>query len=218
MDFVTRLKQYIEYTALPVSQFADTAQIPRPTLSQILNGRNKKISNELIAKLHKGFPRLSIIWLLFGDGEMEVNVSYGSTASTRSQTRSDNSLFDADSDEAHEYEELAPYGSCDSSSQQQYESSEFVFGGTSSPYIQTKGVKSQSDSLQQRFDSRNRQNQQDNIHQTHNSNAQSATRSGGSFNLNPAMSISPDSSKRVQSIMVFYTDNSFEIFTPSSSQ
>lgn len=64
MDFVTRLKQYIEFTGLPVSQFADTAQIPRPTLSQILNGRNKKISNELIAKLHEGFPRLNIIWLL----------------------------------------------------------------------------------------------------------------------------------------------------------
>jgi predicted transcriptional regulator len=53
MDIVTRLKQFMDYTQLPSSQFADQAQIPRPTLSQIMNGRNKKISNELITKLHE---------------------------------------------------------------------------------------------------------------------------------------------------------------------
>ncbi len=219
MDFVTRLKQYIEFTSLSVSQFADTAQIPRPTLSQILNGRNKKISNELIAKLHKGFPRLNIIWLLFGDGDMEVNVQYGSTPSTLSQTRPENTLFDDGTAEAREYEDPAPYGSNDFSSQQPYDSPGFGFGGqSSSPYVQTNKVNPQSDCRQQRFDGRERQGQQGSPHQAHGTGASSSTRSGGSFNLNPAMSISPDSSKRVQSIMVFYTDNSFEIFTPSSSQ
>ena len=70
MDIVGRLKEYIEYLGMQNSQFADKAQIPRPTLSQILNGRNKKISNELIDKLHYAFPNLNIMWLLFGDGEM----------------------------------------------------------------------------------------------------------------------------------------------------
>ncbi|MDO5396113.1 MAG: helix-turn-helix domain-containing protein [Bacteroidales bacterium] len=70
MDIVGRLKEYIEYLGMQNSQFADKAQIPRPTLSQILNGRNKKISNELIDKLHYTFPNLNIMWLLFGDGEM----------------------------------------------------------------------------------------------------------------------------------------------------
>jgi plasmid maintenance system antidote protein VapI len=70
MDIVTRLKQFIDYTKLPSSQFADMAQIPRPTLSQIMNGRNKKISNELISKLHETFPQLNVMWLMFGDGDM----------------------------------------------------------------------------------------------------------------------------------------------------
>lgn len=56
--------------SLSSSQFADTAGIARPTLSQILNGRNKKISNELIGKVHSAFPQLNVVWLLFGDGEM----------------------------------------------------------------------------------------------------------------------------------------------------
>ena len=37
---------------IAISQFADNCQIPRPTMSQILNGRNKKISDELISKIH----------------------------------------------------------------------------------------------------------------------------------------------------------------------
>lgn len=54
------------------SQFADRCGIPRPTVSQILNGRNKKISDELIGKIHQAFPSLSVLWLMFGEGEMVV--------------------------------------------------------------------------------------------------------------------------------------------------
>lgn len=72
MDIVTRLKIYMDHTGLQISQFADTASIPRPTLSQILSGRNKKISNEVLTKLHNAYPDLNIAWLLFGDGEMDL--------------------------------------------------------------------------------------------------------------------------------------------------
>lgn len=70
MDFVERLKQFMEQLGISSSQFADAAGIPRPTLSQILSGRNKKISNEVISKLHTAFPQLNVLWLLFGDGSM----------------------------------------------------------------------------------------------------------------------------------------------------
>lgn len=70
MSLLNRLKAYIEHTKLPLSQFADNAGIPRPTLSQITSGRNKKISNELLVKLHKAYPQLNISWLLFGDEPM----------------------------------------------------------------------------------------------------------------------------------------------------
>lgn len=72
MDIVSRLKTFIDYLGIPYSAFADQAQITRPTLSQILNGRNKKISNELISKLHAAFPSLNILWLMFGDGDMII--------------------------------------------------------------------------------------------------------------------------------------------------
>lgn len=71
MDFVNRLKFFMDSHGIAISQFADTCRIPRPTLSQILNGRNKKISDELIAKIHAAYPRLSVLWLMFGEGEME---------------------------------------------------------------------------------------------------------------------------------------------------
>ena len=74
MDLVNRLKLYIESTGLTSTQFADAAGITRPTLSQILSGRNKKISNEILGKLHGAFPDLDIMWLLFG-GESNSNLT-----------------------------------------------------------------------------------------------------------------------------------------------
>lgn len=73
MDIVSRLKKYMDYSQLAISQFADTCNIPRPTISQILNGRNKKVSDELIGKIHSAFPDLSIVWLMFGEGPMIIN-------------------------------------------------------------------------------------------------------------------------------------------------
>ena len=70
MDIVSRLKKFLEQAGISNSQFADTCVIPRPTLSQLLNGRNKKVSDEVIAKIHRAYPTLNIMWLLFGDGEM----------------------------------------------------------------------------------------------------------------------------------------------------
>lgn len=73
MDINNRLKRFIQSTGLSDGQFADKAGIPRPSLSQILSGRNKKISHELISKLHYTFPGLNILWLMFGDDEDIIN-------------------------------------------------------------------------------------------------------------------------------------------------
>lgn len=67
-----RLKTFIENKGLSYSQFADTCGIPRPSLSQLLTGRNKKISDVLVGQIHNMFPELSILWLLFGEGPMEI--------------------------------------------------------------------------------------------------------------------------------------------------
>ena len=69
-----RLKTFIEKIGLSYSQFADSCGIPRPSLSQLLTGRNKKINDIMVGQIHQTFPQLSIVWLLFGEGPMEGNV------------------------------------------------------------------------------------------------------------------------------------------------
>lgn len=67
-----RLKGFIDSQGITNSQFADLCGIPRPSLSQLLSGRNKKISDVLVAQIHKAFPKLSVLWLLFDEGPMLV--------------------------------------------------------------------------------------------------------------------------------------------------
>lgn len=67
-----RLKHFLEFTGLTNSQFADQCGIPRPTLSQLLSGRNKKLSDQVLRPIHLHFPDLSLVWLMFGEGDMLV--------------------------------------------------------------------------------------------------------------------------------------------------
>lgn len=80
MDIVQRIRTFMNASQISSMQFADACSIPRPTLSQILNGRNKKISDEVIAKIHEAYPDLSVLWLLFGEGEMLANAGVSSGA------------------------------------------------------------------------------------------------------------------------------------------
>lgn len=82
MDIVSRLKTFIDHLGVPVTQFADNCGIPRPTLSQLLNGRNKTVRDELIAKIHAAYPRLSVMWLMFGEGEAILDASTDTPAQT----------------------------------------------------------------------------------------------------------------------------------------
>ena len=75
MDIVSMLKKFLDQAGISNSQFADNCDIPRPTLSQLLNGRNKKVSDEVIGKIHRAYPSLNVMWLMFGDGEMLLDGS-----------------------------------------------------------------------------------------------------------------------------------------------
>ena len=88
MDIISRLKRFLEQNGISNSQFADTCEIPRPTLSQLLNGRNKKVSDEVISKIHAAYPALNIMWLMFGDGEMFVSGAASSSGNDVSQNLS----------------------------------------------------------------------------------------------------------------------------------
>lgn len=161
MNIVDRLKIYMEHTGLPISQFADAALIPRPTLSQILSGRNKKISNEILEKLHIAFPSLNVAWLLFGDGNM---LKGDAPAAAHAQVQ-DNQPRTAP----------APYAAA-------------VANAAAAKAAATEtSVESPKSSTETTYEK----------------------------NQESTISLAPDTNKKIQTIMVFYTDSSFEIFTPS---
>lgn len=209
MDIVSRLKQFMEYTGMASSQFADTAQIPRPTLSQIMSGRNKKISNEIIGKLHEAFPHLNVIWLLFGDGDML-------TADDKqiSEPLNGNTLFDSI--------DYVPYGK--------------EVGAPGDPYANSPyngAEKSQTPPTP--YPPFNRPAANRNIYHTgpttdpqasQASQVSAATQTNTETSPQPQATIAPiiaaaeaaDKTKHIASIMVFYTDSSFETFYPRTAQ
>ena len=69
-NFATRLKHFMDSIHVPSTQFADMCEIPRPSFSQLLSGRNQKVSDVLIRKIHAAYPDLSVMWLMFGEGPM----------------------------------------------------------------------------------------------------------------------------------------------------
>lgn len=102
MDIVSRLKQFIDSHSIPVTAFADTCGIPRPSLSQLLNGRNKKVSDEVIAKIHAAYPSLSMLWLMFGEGVMEsdANIQTSEPQTTLSEPISQAEVFETEDDDS----------------------------------------------------------------------------------------------------------------------
>lgn len=107
MDIVSRLRKFMDSQSITNSQFADTCGIPRPTLSQILAGRNKKISDELISKIHTGYPWLNVMWLLFGEGNMESDQN---TQISEPQNEPESAPLSPEISVVHDFEEQAPYG------------------------------------------------------------------------------------------------------------
>lgn len=101
---IERLTQFIDYTGLTNSQFADRADIPRPSLSQMFHGRNKSLNNHVLSKLNAAFPNLNIVWLLFGTGNMlnDSNIEFSEPQIGRNeveeslQSPENNALTDGD--------------------------------------------------------------------------------------------------------------------------
>lgn len=180
---IQRLKQFMSQTGLTSTQFADKASIPRPTLSQMLHGRNKSINNQVLAKLDENFPELNIVWLLFGRGDMYANPNF------KSSERQNDSLFGLRQeqkavDDVVRDEEEAPYGTSSKAI-----NANAAIENTASPLSSASGWTASVLSTP----------------------PEEAIRDA-------AKSISTDPGKRISSIIVLYTDNSFETFTPSVEQ
>lgn len=184
MDVVSRIKQFMEATRLSPSQFADTAGIPRPTLSQLFNGRNgnkegaRKVSSEFLSKIHEAFPDLNMMWVLFGDGDMVIN----SNIKFSEPEITDN--FEVSSTENADTQDFFGQNLFDNSFQN-FTPEKFTALNSEAPptHVSTQQTQNSTFPTQQPTEI-------------------------------PSLAFSADTRKRIQSIMVFYSDNSYEVFKP----
>lgn len=88
-NIAIRLKFLITTLGINSSLFADNCGISRATLSQLLTGRNKKVNDILISQIHKAYPNLSILWLLFNEGPMWLNDHYQNNDSSTDRISED---------------------------------------------------------------------------------------------------------------------------------
>ena len=188
MDLVSRLKQYLDLRQISVTQFADVCGIPRPTASQLLAGRNKKVSDEIIGKIHQYYPDLSIIWMMFGEGNMLIGDNSANTQmSTTSETVA--SLPHSPSpltDDAETEFEFAESTDANPNTDVTSSKSEFSFANTSD------------------FDSFEFANTKDGTKQFEQKpNTETQT-----------ISVKPGIGKRVTGIVVYYDDQTYESFIP----
>lgn len=186
MDIVSRLKTFINYLGTPVTQFADSCAIPRPTLSQLLNGRNKKVSDELIGKIHDAFPDLSVLWLMFGEGDMLHNKNI-----EISEPQND-SIFDYSQQQSIE-KELAT------------QSIDFDREFTSGTQNNFSGHISTSDTRTG-----------GNTTLDFSKDSASGSSGDKTSQASPSrISFNSDESKKIVNIIIYYNDNSFESFIPN---
>lgn len=179
MEIVERLIAYREYTGLTNSQFADKAGIPRPTLSQFLNGRNKRLSDDMTAKLHQAYPDLNIMWLLFGEGEM---LHDGSDAPLKLPDDATAAKENTQPDLFSQPEQDSVPHSDSTQNEVNYVADSFFPADDNENYNRSKDM---SDVSRQK-----------------------------SQPISYGAPLPADPAKKIQSIMVFYTDNSYEIFMP----
>ena len=69
MEISDRIKKIIDHYGYSPSEFADTIDVPRSSISHITSGRNKA-SLDFIVKIKNRFPEIQWDWLIDGQGDM----------------------------------------------------------------------------------------------------------------------------------------------------
>lgn len=191
MDIVNRLKFFMDSLQIGNSQFADNCRIPRPTLSQMLNGRNKKVSDEIIAKIHSAYPQLSVLWLMFGEGNMLTDANLQSSSSQSGYIIASSSTQDAENDGV---------------TKTMGQPSIFASVDAEKPASTGKSI-----------------DRQKTVSEGGNFRGESAknaeltdigARLSLSLDADQIATFNANSPKKIANIVVFYTDNSFQSFTP----
>ncbi len=242
MDVVSRLKYFMDSSGLTISQFADTCNIPRPTMSQLISGRNKRISNEIFDKIHNGFPNLSILWLMFGEGQMLVNENIEISEPQNAILDSD-SAFERADDERVGSLQSSLFASSESFQSGNEDENPSKNAGSGTNFAEEVGKAFISDKAEQprqavyfSEDVPSKANTDDVVpssnpyseipsqtppphsnQQFQQSGQQSPFQSPNHETAHVEahrVSIAPDSHKKITNIVVFYSDNSFQSFLP----
>ena len=198
-NIAVRLKLLIENLGINSSQFADNCNISRPTLSLMLSGRNKKISDVIKGQIHRAYPGLSIMWLLFNEGDMWVGQPSGedycqdNTNNPSSQHSTGN---DQDKSNFNHLENSTDNNAAKISGENPYEISEMLTGGEdSSNNPKENGL-----------------NQNKNSHEISAQKGLSACLKNPEF-FSEIAKIRTKSRKVVQ-VTIYYDDSTFETFYP----
>ena len=180
-----RLILFINSTGLSSTQFADKTGIPRPSLSQMLHGRNKSVNNQVLAKLNAAFPELNILWLLFGRGDMLQTTNIETSELQNMQ-----------------FVEGMPAQATDNEATSNYDTAENanLFSFSNRTNEQTKPNTDPSRTV---FPSNKTPN--DNYSDKNRTTQQTLAE------------IPNDDTRQISSIIVLYTDGSFETFRPQNS-
>lgn len=188
---INRLKEFMQQTGMSNSQFADYTGIPRPTLSQLLHGRNKSVNDQLMRKLHETFPALNVVWLLFGKGDMLND----SNIEISEPEKYDFSTKNAEQSSVNQPQDtfVNPFVNIEQSTEKPYKMAD-------------SGLFGLSDS----------DNPADVMNYTPSEEGlQSEQRERTEPPMNAAINFSAEQKKKkIASIIVLYTDNSFETFVP----
>ncbi|MBD5264023.1 MAG: helix-turn-helix transcriptional regulator [Bacteroides sp.] len=198
-NIAIRLKLLISKLGINNSIFADTCGISRATLSQLLTGRNKKVNDILIAQIHKAYPNVSILWLLFNEGDMWVksqessdNVSEDTQSGDENGNQSDDISLDQESSVFSQY----PNVSSQSPMKNLYENSEFSGEtGAQNKYPEEKGLNALENQSKSSID------------QEINQRIKTAS-------LMNEIEILRSKIKKVVQITIYYDDSTFESFFP----
>lgn len=199
MDLVSRLKHFLDLQQISVTQFADVCGIPRPTASQLLAGRNKKVSDEIISKIHQCYPDLSIMWLMFGEGEIYAAKSRSSIPSSPQSTPATSTIdeeFEFTTSNMVEIE----------NSPDLMTGSEFVFANDGDSQNKTSNdSQMQSQPTNQTFSFAKSNTAHEEISEE---SDQPDPKNQGAF------ASATSSGKRVTGIVVYYDDQTYESFIP----
>lgn len=228
----------MDISQVTISQFADRCGIPRPTMSQLMNGRNKRISDEVINKIHNAYPDLSILWLMFGEGEMvsrrNIEISEPQNSALNRQSAPQASTNQAievpstqtstftDSDQtSNSFENLLFESSNIEPTPSSYAEEEgqaidnILFDTPAKPFANTQTSTYDFQHQPAQPDQQQNRLQNDVTRTLATSSPQQATshQEVGRDEVKH-ISISPDAHKKITNIVVFYSDNSFQSFLP----